>query len=457
MPAQAPETHGKTAFDQQEPPSNRLIDQCVHCGFCLPTCPTYALWNEEMDSPRGRIYLMKLGLEGKAVMTDKFVSHFDKCLGCMACMTACPSGVQYEKLIEATRAQLERNYRREWSDRLHREFIFTLFPHPLRLRLALLPLWACERIGLRRFVNRLGLLALLPARLRAMESQLPVVTGDAIWSRMPERIPAVGRTRKRVGLLLGCVQRVFFHHVNAATASVLSAEGCEVIIPREQGCCGALMTHAGRLHEARAAARDMIDVFERAKVDAVVIDAAGCGSNMKEYSHLLRGDPAYARRAEAFASKCRDISEILAELEPQAPRHPIPLRVAYHDACHLQHAQRVRLQPREVLARIPGLEVVEIPESALCCGSAGIYNLVQPTAASELGQRKVQNIVSVMPDLLVTGNPGCILQISSGLRQAGHSIPAMHFVELLDASIRGVMPRGIRPRASASTHLAPAA
>lgn len=446
------------AFDKQEPPSQRLIDQCVHCGFCLPTCPTYALWNEEMDSPRGRIYLMKLALEGKVEMTDNFAGHFDKCLGCMACMTACPSGVQYDKLIEATRAQLERNYQRRWTDRLHRETIFWLFPHPLRMQLALLPLWAYERTGLRGLVNRSGLMKLLPARVRAMEAQLPAVSGEAIWSRMPARIPAIGTRRKRVGLLLGCVQRVFFHDVNVATASVLAAEGCEVIIPREQGCCGALMTHAGRLEKARAAARRLIDAFEKAGVETIVINAAGCGSNMKEYGHLLRDDPAYAPRAEAFAAKCRDISEALAELETRALRHPVPLRVAYHDSCHLQHAQRVRVQPREILARIPGLELVEIPESAICCGSAGIYSLVQPAAASDLGRRKAENILSVEPDVLVTSNPGCLLQIAAGLREAGWPIPTLHLVEILDASIRGVMPRGLVARQTSSLdELAPAA
>lgn len=453
-----PPPSGGSVFDRHEPPSERLINECVHCGFCLPTCPTYALWNEEMDSPRGRIYLMKLGLEGKVEMTDKFAGHFDKCLGCMACMTACPSGVQYDKLIETTRAQLERNYRRTWADRTYRELVFWIFPHPLRLRLALLPLWLYERTGMQGLLRRLGLLRLLPARLQSMEAQLPDVTGAALWPRMPSRISSVGTGRKRVGLLLGCVQRVFFHDVNVATASVLAAEGCDVIIPREQGCCGALMTHAGRLEEARAAARHIIDTFERADVDAIVINAAGCGSNMKEYGYLLRDDPAYARRAEALAAQCRDISEVLAELEPRAPRHSVPLRVAYHDSCHLQHAQRIRLQPREILGRIPGLEVVEIPESAICCGSAGIYSLVQPTAASDLGRRKADNVISVDPDALVTSNPGCLLQISSGLRDAGRAIPTMHLVEVLDASIRGLMPRGVGARRhSSEDELVPAA
>lgn len=435
QPAAAP-AH-KSTFDEQEPPSTRLINECVHCGFCLPTCPTYALWNEEMDSPRGRIYLMKLATEGKVQMTSKVAGHFDKCLGCMACMTACPSGVQYEKLIEATRAQLERIYRRPWSERAFRALIFALFPYPRRMRLAMIPLWLYQRAGLRWLVRRLGLLKLLPPNLRAMEALLPDVSLRAIFSNMPVRIPAVGPQRRRVGLLLGCVQRIFFDQVNAATARVLAAEGCEVIIPRAQSCCGALMTHAGRLQQARSAARRLIDCFESSGVDTIVINAAGCGSNMKEYGYLLRDDPVYAQRARLFAAKCKDISEILAELEPRAPRHPVPLRIAYHDSCHLQHAQRISTQPREVLRRIPGLELIDIPEGAICCGSAGIYNLVEPGPAAELGRRKVQNVLSCDAQALVSSNPGCLLQIGSGLKQSGHDLPTMHMVELLDASIRG--------------------
>ena len=445
-PATAPVR--RSTFDENEPPSIRLINECVHCGFCLPTCPTYSLWNEEMDSPRGRIYLMKLGLEGKTDMTDKFVGHFDKCLGCMACMTACPSGVQYGKLIEATRAQLERNYPRSPFDRLFRDLIFALFPHPNRLRFALLPLWFYQHSGLRWLVHHLGLIQLVPPQLQAMEALLPELSLRGMFSGLPLRIPAIGPQRRRVGLLLGCVQRVFFDDVNAATARVLAAEGCEVIIPRNQGCCGALMTHAGRASEARVAARHLIETFERARVDTIVINAAGCGSNMKEYGYLLRDDPFYSRRAAAFASKCRDISEVLDELEPRAARHPVPLRVAYHDSCHLQHAQQIRTQPRSVLSTIPGLELVELADSAICCGSAGIYNLVEPAPADELGRRKVQSVIDADVDALVSSNPGCLLQIGKGLKKAGHPIPTMHMVELLDASIRGRMLRVHRPHNS---------
>ncbi len=427
-----------SAFDEHRPPSVELIEDCVHCGFCLPTCPTYALWGEEMDSPRGRIYLMKLGLEGDAAMTNTYVGHFDKCLGCMACLTACPSGVQYDKLIEATRAQIERHYTRSLTDRLFRRMLFELFPHPSRLRLMAAPLWLYQRTGMQRLLRRTGLLKLMPERLRAMESVLPLVSLGALHSKLPVTLAAVGPARRRVGLLTGCVQRVFFSEVNQATARVLAAEGCEVVIPREQACCGALMVHAGQEELALALARRLIDTFEQAEVDTVVINAAGCGSTMKEYGHLLRDDPAYAGRAKAFAAKCRDVSEILVELGPRATRHPVRLRVAYHDACHLQHAQGVRAEPREVLKTIPGLEVLEVPEAAICCGSAGIYNIVEPEAARELGERKVRNVLETNPQAVVSSNPGCLMQIASGLERAGHPLPTMHMVEILDASIREI-------------------
>jgi glycolate oxidase iron-sulfur subunit len=426
-----------SVFDDHNPPAAELYNKCVHCGFCLPTCPTYALWGEEMDSPRGRIYLMKLGNEGKARLTDRYVQHFDLCLGCMACVTACPSGVQYGKLIEATRAQLERQYRRSPAELLHRQFIFNLFPYPQRLRAAMWLAWLYQASGLRRLLRGSGLLKLLPRKLRSTEALLPSITASELRSELPERIPAVGPQRKRVGLLTGCVQRVLFAHVNQATARVLAAEGCEVIIPRDQNCCGALMVHAGREEQALAAARNLIDTFERAGVETIVINAAGCGSTMKDYGYLLRHDPLYAERAKAFSAKCKDISEVLAELEPRAPRHPLPLRVAYHDSCHLQHAQGIRTQPRQVLKTIPQLEVLEIPDAAICCGSAGIYNLVEPEPAAQLGDMKVQNCLTTKPDMVVSANPGCLVQIASGLKRAGKHVPVLHMVEVMDAAIQG--------------------
>ena len=427
------------AFDSHQPPSADLLADCVHCGFCLPACPTYALWQRETDSPRGRIHLMKVALEGKADITVDFARHFDTCLGCMACVTACPSGVQYDKLVEATRPQLERQIERTEGDHLFRQFIFSVFPYPKRLRWVALKLWLYQKTGLQQLVRNTGLLDLLPTRLRAMESMAPSIKLADTFSSMPNVVPAVAPKRKRVAMLLGCVQRVFFSNVNQATARVLAAEGCEVVIPQEQGCCGALMFHTGLENEAVAMARQFIDAFEAelSTVDAIVINAAGCGSTLKEYGYLLRNDPDYATRAQALADKCRDVSEVLSDLEPQATRHPLPLRIAYHDACHLQHAQQISSEPRKVLSSIPELEICEIPESELCCGSAGIYNLVESESAQELGDRKAQHVTATGANILVSSNPGCLLQMQASLERKGHTVQTMHLVELLDASIQG--------------------
>src|SRR6266446_6373087 len=423
-----------SAFDALHPPSREIIDQCVHCGFCLPVCPTYALWNEEMDSPRGRIYLMKLAADGQADINSQWVGHFDTCLGCMACMTACPSGVDYGKLIEATRAQIERKYDRGWLERFYRRLIFGVFTRPERLRLMRWPLLLYQRSGLRRLARGSGLLQLLPKRVQAMEALLPELSAA---ETIEEITPAVGEKRRRVGLLLGCVQREFFPQVNAATARVLAAEGCEVVAPQAQPCCGALLVHAGEEFAAVELAKKTIDAFGRANVDTIVTNAAGCGSNVKEYGHLLRDDPDYAERAKVFATKCKDVSEVLTELEPRAARHALKLRVAFHDSCHLQHAQGVRLQPRALLSGIPGLELAEIPEAAICCGSAGIFNLVLPDAANERGDRKAQLIAPLKSDVVATGNPGCMLQMQSALARRGQKTPVVHTIQLLDASIRG--------------------
>jgi glycolate oxidase iron-sulfur subunit len=426
-------SHVFPAFDDHHPPDKALIDDCVHCGFCLPTCPTYVLWGEEMDSPRGRIYLMNKGLTEES-MNDTMVRHWDLCLGCMACVTACPSGVQYDKLIEATRAQIERRYERRADDRAFREMIFQLFPYRNRLRLAAGPLRLYQRFRLGEKLRRSGVMERLPARLRAMEALMPELGRE---ETIPEITVPAGEMRARVGVLLGCVQQVFFSRVNAATVRVLAAEGCEVVAPRGQGCCGALSTHAGREEESLDFARKTIDTFERENLDYIIVNAAGCGSTMKEYGHHLRDDPEYAERARAFSERVRDVSEFLAELEPVAERHPLPAPVAYHDACHLGHAQGVRSQPRQVLKGIPGIEVREIREAEICCGSAGIYNMVEPEPAAELGARKARNLLETGAQMLVTSNPGCILQIQAALKNMGRRMPARHPMEVLDASLRG--------------------
>jgi glycolate oxidase iron-sulfur subunit len=368
------------------------------------------------------------------------VSHFDACLGCMACVTACPSGVQYDRLIEQTRAQVERRYERPRADKALRGLVFSLFPYPKRLRLVRGPLRLMQRTGLDRAMQRTGLLERMAPQLAAMQSLAPRL-GKA--ERLPERLSAQGERRAVVGLLTGCVQGAFFPGVNAATARVLQADGCDVVVPRQQGCCGALSTHNGREEEAQGFARALVDTFEAAGVDRVVVNAAGCGSTMKEYSELLADDPAYADRARAIAEKVRDIAEVLDELGPVATRHPLPMTIAYHDACHLAHAQGVRAQPRRLLRAIPGLELKEISEPELCCGSAGIYNIVNPEPARELGDRKAKNIAATGADVLVTANPGCLMQVTSAIERSAkasgnHPMGMAHTVEIIDASIRGL-------------------
>ncbi|WP_433231075.1 (Fe-S)-binding protein [Actinomadura formosensis] len=409
-----------------------LLNDCVHCGFCLPTCPTYVLWGEEMDSPRGRIHLMQQHVEG-APLSGPMVEHFDRCLGCMACVTACPSGVQYDRLIEITRADVEREHPRSLKERAIREMVFQLFPYRRRLRALRGPLRAYQKSGLERLVRRSGILERISPSLAAMERLAPPL-GRA--PRLPGRVAARGERRATVGMLTGCVQGEFFPGVNAATARVLALEGCDVVIPRNQGCCGALSLHSGREDEARAFARRTVEAFESA--DVIVVNSAGCGSAMKEYRTLLADDPAWAARAEALSAKTRDLAEYLVELGPRAKRRPLPVTVAYHDACHLAHAQGVRSQPRALLAAIPELTVREIAEPDVCCGSAGTYNLFQSEAAADLGDRKAGNVDATGAELLVAANPGCSMQIATALRGRGAGIAVAHTAQVLDASLRGL-------------------
>jgi glycolate oxidase iron-sulfur subunit len=420
-----------TAWDTHRPPDPELIADCVHCGFCLPTCPSYSVFEDEMDSPRGRIVLMRIGNEPGSEASDEMRVHLDRCLGCMACVTACPSGVQYDKLIEQARPQIERNAPRPLRERLHRRLIFALFTHPGRLRVLAPVLWAQQKLGIDDALARR--LDRVP-ELQAMLTLAPPVTRRAAITRLPEVTPARGARRGRIALMQGCVQRVFFGDVNAATVRVLSAEGWEVHAPRQPRCCGALQMHAGVEEEALALARETIAAYEG--FDAVAVNVAGCGSAMKDYAHLLSDDPEWADRAAAFSAKVRDVTELLAEQEPVAPRHPLPLRVAYHDACHLAHAQGVRAEPRALLRGIPELELVEPADWEICCGSAGIYNLVEPVAAAELGARKAANLVATGADAVAAGNPGCALQIAAHLD--GRELPIFHPMTLLDHSIRNV-------------------
>jgi len=427
-------------FDAQHPPSPELINACVHCGFCLTTCPSYRVIGKEMDSPRGRIYLMDAINNGEAPLSPASVQHFDSCLGCLACTTACPSGVQYDQLIAAVRPQVQRNHPRALPERLLRALIFNLFPYPNRLRLAAGPLYVYQKLGLSKLVQRTGLLPRLSPNLAAMESLLPPVTAESFRDELPEVIPAQGQQRYRVGMLLGCVQRVFFSDVNAATARVLSANGCEVVIPRNQGCCAALPAHQGEEAQAQGLARQMIDIFEQAEVDYVIINAAGCGHTLKEYPHILQDDLEYCDRAQAFSAKVRDVQEFLAEVGLTAKLHPLTegnLPIVFQDACHLLHGQKISLQPRQLLRQIPGVTLREPIDAALCCGSAGVYNMLQPKVAEELGQMKVNNLLNTGARLIASPNPGCSLQIQKHLAQRGEELPLMHPMELLDYSIQG--------------------
>ena len=414
------------------------VDDCVHCGFCLPHCPTYVSWGQEMDSPRGRIDLFRAVEDGRIALDEGVVQHFDRCLGCMGCMTACPSGVRYDVIIEEARARIERVHRRPLAERLHRGLVFALFPHPARLRLAAFLLLVVRWTGLRWLLRRTGILRLVSARLAQLEALAPDARLEHLAARLPAHTPASGEQRLRVGLLAGCVQRVFFPGVNAATVRVLSAEGCEVVVPSGQGCCGALSLHAGRADEARRMAKDLIARFEAAQVDVVVVNAAGCGSSTKEYARLFADDPAWAARAKAFAAKVRDATELLASLLPRAERHPVPARVAYHSSCHLGHAQRLQEPPRALLRGIPGVEVVEVPEPDQCCGSAGVYNLFQVKSAAEIGRRKAERVLSTKAEILASANPGCTLHIERMLRERGARMRTAHPIEILDWSIRGV-------------------
>ena len=428
-------------FDPNHPPEPKLIDTCVHCGFCLANCPSYRVIGKEMDSPRGRIYLMDAINEGEIALNTATVQHFDSCLGCLACVTTCPSGVQYDKLISATRHQVERNYSRNWLDKLFRQLIFSLFPYPNLLRILLIPLWIYQKLGLQKLVRATGLLKLVSPRLAAMETILPEISLKSFQDNLPDIIPAQGEKRYRVGVILGCVQRLFFSPVNEATVRVLTANGCEVVIPKSQGCCAALPEHQGQTEQAKALARQMIDSFTDTDVDLVIINAAGCGHTLKEYGHILEDDLEYREKAKAFASKVRDAQEFLVTVGLTTKLSPLadePLTLVYQDACHLLHGQKISVQPRQLLRQIPGVTLREPIDAALCCGSSGVYNLLQPEVAEELGQQKVENLLNTGAALIASANPGCTLQITKHLKLQGKEISVMHPMELLDYSIQGV-------------------
>lgn len=431
-----------SGFDKKNPPAQELINTCVHCGFCLSTCPSYRVIGKEMDSPRGRIYLMNAINQEEADLTIASGQHFDSCLGCLACVSTCPSGVQYDQLIAATRSQVERNIPRDLPTRLIRSIIFNVFPYPNRLRVLLPSLWLYQKLGLQKLVRNTGLLRKITPRLAAMDSILPQFDIGQISDSFPEVIPAQTQKRYRVGVILGCVQRLFFSSVNQATIRVLTANGCEVVIPKNQGCCAALPAHQGQEVQAQELARQMIDAFADKDLDYIVINAAGCGHTLKEYEHILAQDSSYKEKAQKFVSKVRDIQEFLMAVGITAKLSPITteeLPLVYQDACHLLHGQKISLQPRQLLSQIPGVKLREPIDAALCCGSAGVYNMLQPEIADELGEQKVKNLLNTGAVAIASANPGCSLQIKKHLELLGKDMPVYHPIELLDYAIRGVV------------------
>jgi glycolate oxidase iron-sulfur subunit len=415
---------------------------CVHCGLCLPACPTYTQSGHEGDSPRGRIQLM-LGLaEGQIQPTESVRKHLDLCLDCRGCETACPSGVVYHELIEETRARMYQPPK-TLQDKFMRWMFFNVFVYPNRLKLALLPARVMQKLGVYALLRKTGLFNVLPSQLRKMEQMLPA-TGR-LWPRpLPAHVAsrrASGATEtKRVGFFAGCIGSVMFDKVNRQAVELLAAAGAEVIAPHAQGCCGAIHHHNGAHHPAEELARRNIDTFLPVGgpgVDFIATNIAGCGAMLREYDFLLRDDPHYKDRAKVFASKVRDISEVLAEVGLPELKHPVNETVTYHDACHLAHAQKVVNQPRALLAKIPGLKLVPLPESDICCGAAGTYNLTQPQMATDLAERKLRNISTTGAPVCATGNVGCAMQIQSEADARGQKLHVVHPVELLHRAAFG--------------------
>lgn len=407
---------------------------CVHCGLCTASCPTYAELGNENDSPRGRIYLMRSVTDGRLELTNDVRRHLELCLDCRACETACPSGVQYGKLIEPFRVAMEQtgDGSQKTNDWFHRWILFGLFPYPERMRKALLPARIAQRLWLDRLVMGMGLWKLLPARLGRLFTLLPRLPKPS--PALPTVLPAIGKRRARVALFTGCVADVIFRPTNWATARVLQENGCDVVVPETQACCGAIHFHSGHEQPARDLADTNLAAFDATGVDAIIINVAGCGSMLKDYGHHWH-DEKQGRRAE-FAAKVKDASEFLDELGLVPPLGEIRATVTYHDACHLVHAQKIREQPRNLLRQIPGLRLVELTESELCCGAAGTYNLTEPEMAGRLSRRKMQHIIETGARVVVTANAGCLMQIAREARLQGQVLKIVHPMDLLDLSYR---------------------
>jgi glycolate dehydrogenase iron-sulfur subunit len=414
------------------------VNQCVHCGLCLASCPTFSLLGTEMDSPRGRIFLVKSLAEGRMSLSDSTVRHLSLCLDCRACETVCPAGVPYGQLIEAAKAEIERQRPGGPVRRIFRWLNFgLLLGHPRLLALAASGARLYQASGLQQLARRSGLIRRLPGTLPAWDALLPTIPSKAERAAPPRLTPAEGPRRARVALLTGCVQSVVFGAHNRATVRVLAKNGCDVVVPDGQGCCGALNAHGGDHARALAMARSTIDTFEAAGVEAVIVNTSGCGAHMKAYGHLLADDPAYAARAKRFAASVQDLAEFLAREPLRGPLSPVPLTCTYHDPCHVVHGQKIKNEPRQLLAQIPGLRLVELAESDWCCGSAGIYNLTQPEMATRLLHRKVGHVLATQAEAVVTANPGCILQIQAGLSAHDAKVNVLHLVEILDRAYGG--------------------
>lgn len=413
---------------------------CVHCGLCTSACPTYLETGNENDSPRGRIYLMRAVTDGRLEMSPNVGRHLDLCLDCRSCETACPSGVQYGRLIEPFRVEMQQRAAKKSSPGWFQKIVLHgLFPYPRRLAWALLPARVMQKLGLDRLMESTGLIRLLPQKLQRMQRLLPTLKPQR--EKLPTLLPAIGPRRAKVALFTGCVAEALFDHVNWATARVLQQNGCDVIVPQGQVCCGAIHYHSGASDPAIQFAEANVESFEPDAVDAIIINVAGCGSMLKDYGHIAEElrpqDPQLHQRFEQFAHKVKDLTEFLAALGPVPPTTAVPLKVTYHDACHLVHAQKIRQQPRDLLKLIPGLTVVPLAESDICCGAAGSYNLTEPEMADRLGKRKVANILATGAEALVSANAGCTLQIQAMLKEAGRPLPLYHPAELLEMAYGG--------------------
>jgi glycolate oxidase iron-sulfur subunit len=425
---------GLSGFTDVDKPEYGDYSRCVHCGLCLNHCPTYRLWHQEADSPRGRIRQMQLVDEGRLELGEAFVTHIDRCLDCRACETACPSGVEYGKLVELARAQIEEQYKRPLVSRVARDFVYRrLLPYPRRIATAARFLRLYQRSGLARLARDTGILRLVGMQDR--ERLLPKIDSDFFFTEMGKTFRAQGTRRARVAFFAGCVAQVTFGDLNRASIRVLQANGCEVVVPAGQVCCGALPAHAGVRDVARNLARANFAAFLPQEFDAIITNAAGCGSTLKEYAHLFHGDDLAQLPAAQFAAKTRDVSEFLADLGLTAPLRALPLRVTYQDSCHLVHGQKIREAPRTLITSIPGIELVEMQLADQCCGSAGVYNVTETKASLELLALKMDCVRETKAQIIVTSNPGCILQLRAGaaIHRTGQEV--LHVVELLDRAL----------------------